>query len=584
MTYQINKQFAVCILALMSIFAISQNAEAGEGLIKYSLALAHESEQSQENVALLYKEACTADDGVLDACLKWASIASDNGDTSAQKRALSTALMIDTQNVLARYELALLLMEKEDWVWAIEHLSVALSSAKESNDKTLLHYYQGYAQYKNGDLEAAEENLSTATENLEEPLKQKALFLRAKIASQLGEDDKAFDLMKKASKGESDDLNEEALKAIENFSAFSSFEGWGGQARASIGVNSHPSAAFLDEAGEKTGTALQSIFRADLLFGSDTGYHNRFKGTVTVYREQNWAELGEERNREDLYTIQDMNLTLFMFQASYIRRARAIGMEHELQIAMDGELQFLDHLPESSTGMITASKRDFVSFSKALGGRVWWSFADKPSSIWGLKLKIEARPNNLDDDNRNRSAVRTRLRFNHDHYFLSRKLQLKFLAGGRWDVTYKDPQIIKYDRLLWEVGTNIKWITPVRRLSFLGGVKFKHNWYLNSDKNAQNSFRPAFQNDPEEDALVEAAHEKTYYSLTRQDVELELNCEANVALWTRATLALTYKYKWRSSNIDDAPVPVDSATGLRVESGEYGYNQHSGFLELRQAF
>ena len=583
MKYQFYKQCARCILFIL-FFAISQDVSAGEGIIKYNLALANESSISEEKVAELFKEACTALDGVVDACLKWASIARENRDTSLEKRALSSALMLEPNNVSARYELALLLIEKQDWVWAIEHLNAAIKSVEDPRDKALLHYYLGYAQYKAGELEEAEKNLSEATFKIEDPLLQKALFLRAQIANELGDDDKAFDLMKKASKGSSSELGEEATKAIESFSAFSSFAGWGGQARASIGVNSHPSAAFLDEAGEKTGTALQSIFRTDLMFGSDTGYHNRFKGVVTVYREQNWTEMGEERNREDSYTIQDMNLTLFMFQSDYVRRARGFGLEHELQIGMDGELQFLDHLPETGSGMITASKRDFIAFSKALGGRVGWSLSNDSSSIWGANLKIEARPNNLDEDNRHRSAVRSRLRLTHDHYFLQRDLQLKFLAGGRYDLTYKDPKVIKYDRLLWELGVDMRWKTPVRRLTVLAGTKMKHNWYLNSDKNAENSFRPAFQNDPEEDPLVEADHERAYYSLTRQDVEIELNCEAQVTLWTKAALALYYMYKWRTSNIDSAPVPIDSETGRRTESSEYGYEQHSGFIELRQAF
>ncbi len=59
-----------------------------------------------------------------------------------------------------------------------------------------------------------------------------------------------------------------------------------------------------------------------------------------------------------------------------------------------------------------------------MGGRVWWSMARDPSSVWSIRFKLEVRPNYMEDD---RSTVRTRLRIMNNRWFLDRTLQLKML-------------------------------------------------------------------------------------------------------------------------------------------------------------
>jgi tetratricopeptide (TPR) repeat protein len=579
------------VLALSLALCGPAFAGTGDALIEHNLGLAAREAGDLDAAYEHFKTACMASDGLAAACLAWGRLAAERENTRDVKRALGSAVMLDPTDVDARYELAMMLLAKEDWTWAIEHLTEAIPHAEAPADKALLQYYLGYALFKSGELEEATKQLARAGRALPPALKQRALYYRGLIAKRLGQDSKAVGLMQRVADQVSPpdpeyDAPAAARAHLMAWTAFPRRDGFGGQLLASFGLNTHPSVAFLDDPGTKTNPTLQSIFRGDALWNYARSYSHGFGAIFTAYREQNWVELGDEGDDENLFTSQDMNITLFMLQAAYLGRARSANLEHEIRVGVDGELQFLDHVPERSVpgGPYQPSPDPFGLFGAALGGKVWWSMAADPSSIWSLRFKVEGRPNQVEAD---RSTVRLRLRLLHTRYFLERSLQLKLLVGGRYDRSYEDPAVIKYDRLLPEGWLDLRWTTPWPRLTVLAGGKLKYNWYLNSRQNAENSFRPTFIDNPDATADQNAEWEREYYDLTRHDFEWEASLEAAVAAWTRGTVALRYTHHSRYSNLDSAPVPLmQNETGQweRVRPTEYGYGQDLVVLEVRQAF
>jgi tetratricopeptide (TPR) repeat protein len=576
-----RRRTAIAALASCAVLLAAAPADAasGDAQIEFNLGLAAEERGDRSEAYKRFKSACMAEEGLAEACLRWAELAQEQENTKDVKRALGSAVMLDPEDTRARFELAMMLLAKQDWTWAVEHLSEALPHAANEFDAALLRYYLGYAKYKSGELDEAAKQLALAGRKLPAEKQQRASYYRALIAKQQGKHEKAAGLMERATQGPDQAVTAAAASQIESWTAFPRRDGIAGQVRASIGVNTHPSVAFLDDAGSETDPALQSIFRGDAVFGAGS-YEHGFYGMITAYREQNWTELGDQQNETRTFDLKDMNITLFMGQAAYVYRQRTSRMEHELRFGVDAETQFLDRPPIKVLDEWIPSN-EFGLFGWAVGGKLWWSMAVDPSSTWSIRLKVEGRQNEIEAE---RSTVRTRLRLGNARWFLDRTLQLKLLVGGRYDRSYHNPAIIKYDRLLPEGWIDLKWISPWPRLSVLAGVKLKYNWYLNSRQNSDNSFRPTYLPHPAFTDEQNAAAEADYYELTRHDFEWEATAEAAIKTWWKGSVALTYRHRQRLSNLDEAPVPVDVATGERVTRPEYGYTQDVVMLELRQGF
>lgn len=582
--------------AVLSLSATTARAGEGDALIQHNLGLAEKARGNSGTAYDLFKKACMASEGIADACMEWGKLAMERGNAKDVKRAFGSAVMLAPEDIEARFELAIMLIEKGDWVWAIEHLTEALPHAENIEDGALLRYYLGYTEFKNGDLESATTHLAQADRYLPPEVAQKARYYRGLIAREQGETDKAVALMERVQEGPDEEVSESALSAVGSWSAFSRLVGWQAQALFSLGVNTHPLSDFLDDAGAKDTPVLQSDLRADIMVGSDTGYADGFFGGFTLYRQENWAEL-DVTGPDWAYSADDMNFTMLLLQGTYIGHRRKWGLEHELRLGMEGDLQFLDRSPvyNEERGAFVPSDDVLVLLGRTLAAKVWWSMARDEGSIWGLRFRLDVTDNQLTPD---MSAMRLRLRLTNVREFLDRTLELKVLLGGRYDRTFKDPAIIKYDRLRPELWVDLRWTTPWKRLSLLAGGKVTYNWYMNSDAapdNPGNSFRPLFlipQYPDDQNVYSDeenAQFERDYYMLKRHDFEWEVLAEAHVKLWTRANLALKYKHRQRLSNIDSAPVPRDwnEETGRYEDIAgvtTYGYDQDLIMLELRQAF
>jgi len=419
---------------------------------------------------------------------------------------------------------------------------------------------------------------------------QKCRYYRGLLAIKIKKPGKAFELFEAAASGPDQEVKSAALAQIKHQTAFPRIEGIGGQLIASLGLNTHPAASFLESSDSKP--VLQSVFRGDLMVGTRSYEHGVF-GALTVYRDQNWAELGSDdgdaqkkQGTTNNMIPGNMDLTLFILQGAYIWRGFKGGVEQEIRLGLDGEMQFLDRLPKlDDTNHYNASKERFELYTWAEAQKLWWSWSAKQNSTWSARFKIEHRPNYIDKD---RSTNRFRLRLLNTRRFLDKTLQVKFLLGGRYDRAYKDLSVIKYDRLLPEFSIDAKWKTPVSRLTLLCGAKVKYNWYLNSKFNKDNSFRPGYQKNPQynnsDNELIEAYY---YNDLSRHDFEWEITTEAQLRMWSRASLGLRYYHHQRISNMDFAPRPMayDSEEGWhRIWAADYGYKQDIVVLELRQGF
>jgi tetratricopeptide (TPR) repeat protein len=565
-------------------------AGPGDAFVKHNLALAARARGDVDEAYGLFKEACMAADALAEACLAWGELAIEREDEKDVKRALSSAVMLDPENLGARFALAVYLLGKKDYTWAIEHLEQAVPLAADAADRAILRYYLGYALFKEGELEAAAKQLSLSRLHLPPDLQQRCDYYRGLIAEARDKRFKAASLLLEASEGPDEEWADAAQSRLESGSSFPRRPGFGGQVSASLGVNTHPASAFLDDPeAEDTLPVLQSVIRGDAVYSAGN-YSHGFQAMLTAYREQNWTELGKKDEEGDPpsanastgddFSPQDFSVTLFLAQVGYLLRGWLDGREHELLIGVDGETQFLDHLPErTADGTYERSADPFGLNAFAVGGKVWWAVAASPDAEYGLRLKVEGRPNYIDA---NRSTVRTRLRFVHTRHFLERALRLKLLVGGRYDIAYHDPEVVKYDRLLPELEANLRWRTPVEWLSAVFYGKLKYNWYLNSRENADNSFRPPYIPAAGIDEDEAERQEAEYYDLTRHDLEWELGAEVLFSVWRLGTVALTYRYHQRASNMDDAPTPIYE--GERLPAPTYGYDQHVVMLELRQGF
>jgi len=575
---------AAAILSLLVAAPGPAAAGPGDARIHHELGLAAEARGDIDEAYRRFGKACMASDGLADSCLKWAELARERGEGKDLKRALSSAVMLAPEDIRARMALAAMLIEKTDWVWAAEHLAEAIPHARADEDRALLRYYLGYVRYKNGEREEAGRQLALATPHLPPDLAQKAAYYRALAAREEDKPAKAHALMQESSAGPDEEIAAAAESRIVSWSAFPRPGGWSGNATASLGVNTHPATAFLDDPGTESAPVLQSQFRADAVWGWSSGWAHGLQLNGTAYRDQNWTELSEGTS-ENAFEPGDFNLTLFMLQAAYIGRARSGSSEHEVRIGVDGETQFMDHVPEYlGEGQGYAPSEDpFGLYTWALGAKVWWAFSAEPGSVWAARLKVEARPNYIDE---NRGSVRLRLRLLNTRDFLDRALQLKVLLGGRYDRTYHDPSVIKYDRLLPEARLDLRWNTPWDRLSVRAGLDLKYNWYLNSRLNEENSFRPTYLDNPEFGEDENERFEAEYYDLERHDFEWRADLEILISAWCKAQIALSYSFHQRISNLDDAPVPMEDSSGewRRVAATEYGYDQHMAFVGVRQRF
>ncbi len=570
-------------LAVVLMLASGEAAAVDpDALIAYELGRAALVQDDEPAAYGHFRDACLAEDGLVGACLEWAVLARARGEARDRTRALGSAVMFAPDDPRARLAMAAMLLEKGDWTWAVEHLEAGAATAENEEDRALLRYYLGYALFKSGDLEDAARQLALACRALPSDLKQKALYYRGLVARARGDLELAQAMVEQAGEGPNPELSAAAAARLASWTNFPRTEGLGAQVSASFGVNTYPAVAFLDEPGMKTAPALTSIFRGDLLLGAG-GYTHGYQGALTAYRDQAWSELGDVSG-DRAFSAKDMNVTLFLLQNAYVFRARAGGLEHEVRLGLDGELQFLDHPPtERADGTWHPAEDAFGLFTFAVAEQIWWSMAPDDDSSWSLRLKVEQRPNLIDED---RSTVRTRLRVHHNRWVLGRALQLKAIIGGRYDRSYEDQRVIKYDRLLPEARLDLRWNTPWQRLSVLAGGELRYNWYLNSQGNEANSFRPTYLDNTQFSAEENDAFEAEYYDLTRHDFEWSAQVELQLAAWARATVALRYSHAARRSNLDDAPVPmIEGDDGYeRMPRAVYGYDQDIALVELTQRF
>ena len=562
---------------------------AQDGVIAYHQGLCAEASGETTSAFKYFRTACLAANGVFDACLRLDAMAKAKGDTKTRKQALASAVMLRPNDVGARFELAVLLLEHEDYAFAEMHLSSALELATRPNNRALLHYYLGYVCFKLARAIDAKDHFEQA-DPLPPSVAQKRDFFLGRIAVAADDRVSCFASLKSAERGPDAAVAEAAEQWRLAASIFPFRTSIGGRMSADIGINTRPASAFLDAPGTEASITLGSIFRADgtLRRAFDD---NLVEGALTVYRDQGWTTFGGDKpDDEDGISSSasripdsDFYLTLALVQAGYRRHLVGKRFEHELRVLAEGEVQLLDGVPQKGRSGDFESG-PFGVYAYGVGGRLWWTFARYPAAKTGARFRVDGRPNLSDVD---RSAIRFRWRLVHTRYFLSRTLKTEGIVGLRYDRTVHDPSIIKYDRLLPELSLDADWQSPLPRLSFLLGVTGKVNWYLNSAENEDNTFRGAWMPEPGLDVPENEAAEAAYYrEQTRLDGELEVRFETQVALWKRASFILNVRYHQRISNMDNAAVPdhFTSASDIDTAATKYGYRQFVLALGLRQGF
>ncbi len=642
-THSRNLLLAVAVTIAITIPKPGQS-DTGDAVINYKLGLAAHSEGDPETAYKLFKKACMAENGIVDACLMWAELAEQKDDQKGVKRSLGSAILLDPGNIKARTMLAAKLIKKEDYPWAEEHLKEALLNAKIPSDVALIRYYLAYVYYRTERFEKATEEFEDIRDELPPTFAKRSDYYRALCAKRMDQQADGVALLQDVAENEIEAGDKWAVAAEEVLESWSSYlkgEGINVRLSGSYGVNTHPSSAFLDTVESEAKPVMQSIFRGDIMYNKKKG-NKGFMGVITGYREQNWMELGEDASEEEeaetagdaahdtdlaeQFEAKDFNTTVFLAQAAFIGKTWGKRFEHELRFGVDGDVQFLDRPPlKDDLGGYYKSDILFKNTGWSLAGKVWWGFAKDKNTQYSLRLKVEGRPNYIDED---RSTVRYRLRLYNTRYSSDRKWQLKLMAGTRYDRAYHDPKVIKYDRVMPEAELSLRWNTPWSRLTaqFLGQIKY--NWYLNSRQNQINSFRPQYLSihpespvpmhtdemdehmaeaveaiETDYDRLVDllnAYYEHEYYSLTRKDLEWELGGELQFNTWKGGQIVLLYKHHVRDSNIDDAPGGryFEPALEPNRVSGEwetvypvqalptprYSYTRDVVMIELRQRF
>ncbi len=604
---------AAAVAAMIAAAPGASSAQSADAVIDYDLGRAALDRGATDEAGAAFERACLADGGSADACLAWARLlearpAADPDRERDLKRALGSAVMLAPDDVAARYELALLLLEKQDWTWAIEHLEAALAAHPTPAEEALLRYYLGYARLESGAFDDAARQLSLAEGGLPAGLAQRCRYYRARAAERLHESDEAERLFRAAAEGPDAEIAGAVLARRQATTAFPRADGFHGQVSASLGMNTHPTAAVFDDPGAAGAPVLQSVFRGDLMYNAGT-YTHGFLGAATVYRDQSWTEIGPKSDgaKDDGFYVAnhtaptDSNLTHFQLQLSYAWRGFGARFEHEVRLGVDATLQYLDRevafrdvtsgdaedADPCAVGVYDASSDAFALYAYSIGERAWWSFSRTRASAWSLQLKHEVRPNEFEAE---RSANRFRLRAQNTRTFLGGALQLKAYAGGYYDRTYHDPAVVKFDQLVGEGSAELKWNTPLPYLAVLLSGKLLYHWYLNSKGNEANSFRPTYVPNDDYSTDENAAYAHEYYGLARRDSEWELSGELQLDLWKGAVLAVRYLHHERLSNIDDAPRPVVESEGcgdtvyLRIPLQKRGYEQDLAALELRQTF
>jgi len=566
----------IFILLILQVSLFAREARTDDGSMNYNLGL--QKKEMGDNTAAynLFKKACLESDSFAEPCIEWGELAKQNNNSKDVMRAFSSAVMLNPQNVYARYTLAIILLEKQDYVWAIEHLSFAVKNSKNNKNKSILHYYLGYAYYKNQNFSNSKKELSKAIVGLENELKQRCNFYLGKIALAKNQREQFVSFMKMTQKGPVNEWSEAAKRHLQANSAFPFDPGVIGQLSASTGFNSHPSSAFIDESPNFETWVFQSIFRGDIIGQIGTKKHH-LKSALTIYREQNWLDLNKQNSSSNI-SSKDLNLTLFLGQLGYLHYMWKNKLEHKFKIGLEGETQFLDHAPKkNSNGEYSAADDPFGLSSWAISLPLWWSFSAQKNSIYGVRLKVELRPNYIDE---NRSSSRYRLRIVNTRYWLNRRLQLKALVGIRYDLTYFDKSVVKYDRILPEADINLRWRLKIPRTTWLVGAKLKFNWYLNSKYNQENSFKLPWQ-----DTNLDSneAEEARYYDETRNDFEWEISTALNVDLWKNGIFAFVYRHHMRLSNIDNVSIPNHFVL-IGTDTTDFGYTQDVLMLELKHRF
>jgi Tfp pilus assembly protein PilF len=558
-------------------------ASSPEAILQHQVGLAALQAKDQNRALAAFEAACLSDQGEAVACLAWAKLARERGDIAAIKQALASAVILEPNSLEARYELGMLLLERRDYTWAAEHLAAAFDLATSNQDKALLAYYLGYAQLRLGHRESAKSHLEQSRSGLPEPLQARVDYYLGVLAMDAGDMSSARILFGNAARIGAGPFASDANARLQSSSAFADPRGLLAKLSGSFGFDTHPLADFADDnSGDRAGGALKSLFRGDL---SGTFGKSGLAGQagLTVYRDQSYTDIGRDAEESGDPRAADFNLTLILAQAGLIARFDSARLEHRVRLWAEGEVQLFDHLPEDRT-VLSDDDMPMPGFTPGdpglgvwtLGLKLAYALSARPKVTNELRLLFQVRPNYVEED---RSTFRYGIAIHQQRSFLDRNLKAKLLLGFRYDRSFYDPAVIKYDRLLPELSLDVDWTTPVPRLSASVGAGLKLNWYLNSRGNAKNSFRPPYQNVADVTPEQNDEWEAEYTDMTRADFEWELRAEVAVALWRGAELALPYRHHQRASNLDRAPhgpnvgfVPT------------YGYNQDVVSLELRQTF
>jgi len=581
----------VSLTAAVLLLGGAARAEEGkpEPFVAVELGRAAAAGGDEERAYGLFKSACLAGDGIAEACLLWAELAERRDESRDRKRALASAVMLAPEDLRARFELARLLLERADYLWAIEHLEAAVGIAQDVNNLALLRYYLAYARFKQAtlnrpelgesDSEQAELNdhlseladidelFAQAAAGLPPTMAQRARFYRALIAEELVDVSGAGELFEEVAAGPENAWSAAAASRLRGASIFPDRPTVAIQISGSLfGLNTYPTSAFLDDADIDSPPVVQTVHRIDASFSAG-GYEHGFYGLLTGYREQSWLELGgdeDDGTTDAEFELGDFNVTAVFAQAGYLHHERGERLEHEVRLGVDGEAQMLDNPPVENEALGWVPGDGFGLFGWAVGPKLWWVFGRERAAKTALRFRFDYRPNALET---NRSVMRFRVRAVHGRDLAGPDLMLRAMIGGRYDLSYADPAIVKYDRLVPEGELELRWRTPWRRLQIRFAGMLRYNWYLNSKTNADNSFLPTYE------SVDFEISEDEYYGLTRRDFEWEVRAELRLSLWTGSHLALNYKHHQRLSSIDHY-----------LDDEKYDYHQDLFTVDLRQSF
>jgi len=568
-------------LALFAAWPARGDNDARLAVAEARIALAAgEEERARE----LLGPACLGEQGEVEACLLLAPLAASGDDQRTARMALAQAVTLDPRSLAARFALGVHFLERGDPDFAVLALGEALDLCVDEESRALVGAHLGLALLT-GDPAAAVARLRAARPLLDGPFAQRVDLALALGLERLARSGEGLPLADAASRGPDDGLAAAGERLVGRLSAFPLPPGLGGRLGLAAGVDTHPSSAFLDDAGESTPPVLKTVLRGDL-YGGLGGWSHSLQGALAVYRDQMVVELGErepesEGGLAEGFSPRDLSLTLSLGRLGSTHHRLVGPGELELTARVGAESQHLDHAPApAAPGQpLRPSDDPFGVLVWSVGGELIAALCTSPGAISRILIGVAPRWHEVDAD---RSVLRSRLELSHERDLLA-GFALELVLRGRWDLAFHDPAVVKYDRVVAELGFGVDWQSPWSRLALELNGRAGGHFYLNARGDAGNSFRPGFIPPDGVDPAAAADLEAGYYDTTRQDLEWQAGLAARLRLWPRAELSLSYEHRQRVSNLDDLWRPV-GADGAPVAAPVYGYEQDVVLLGLGQAF